>query len=88
MSAVTMALRTDAGEVPAVIAGSVNLMAFSEALARAAIVGRFDRERGVLAIEPAQGAQPKRGEPRYCPSCGGSGCDQDGPCEVCGGGTR
>jgi hypothetical protein len=28
-------------------------MAFSEALARAGIVGRFDRDRGVLVIEPA-----------------------------------
>ena len=59
MSAVVVELRpgtvrTDANEVPAVIAGSVNLMAFSGALARAGIVGRFDRDRGALVIEPAQ----------------------------------
>ncbi len=50
-------LAVDAIEVPAVIAGSVNLMDFSEALARAGIVGRFDRDRGVLVIEPAQDAR-------------------------------
>lgn len=41
-------------EVPAVIAGSVNLLRFSEALARAGLVGRHDADRGVLVIEPAQ----------------------------------
>jgi hypothetical protein len=40
-------------EVPAVIAGSVNLLRFSEALARAGILGRYDADRGVLVIEPA-----------------------------------
>lgn len=40
-------------EVPAVIAGSVNLMQFSEALAIAGIVGRYDPKRHVLVIEPA-----------------------------------
>jgi len=41
-------------EVPAVIAGSVNLLRFSEAIARAGLVGRHDADRGVLVIEPAQ----------------------------------
>lgn len=45
-------------EVPAMIAGSVNLMRFSEALARAGIVGRFDPHRGVLVIEPAKAREP------------------------------
>jgi len=36
------------------IAGSVNLLSFSEALARAGLVGRHDAERGVLVIEPAE----------------------------------
>jgi hypothetical protein len=39
-------------EVPAVIAGSVNLLKFSEALARAGIVGRYDSARALLVIEP------------------------------------
>ena len=47
-------IQDDASEVPAVIAGSVNLMAFSGALAQVGIIGRFDRDRGVLVIEPAQ----------------------------------
>jgi hypothetical protein len=46
-------VRTDANEVPAVIAGSVNLLRFSEALARAGLIGRHDADRGVLVIEPA-----------------------------------
>ena len=41
-------------EVPAVIAGSVNLLKFSEALARAGLIGRHDADRGVLVIEPAE----------------------------------
>ena len=41
--------------VPALIAGSVNLLRFSEALARAGLVGRHDADRGALIIEPAQG---------------------------------
>ncbi len=40
--------------VPAEIAGNVNLLRFSEALARAGIVGRFDPDRGVLVLEPAK----------------------------------
>lgn len=40
-------------DVPAVIAGAVNLMRFSEALARAGLIGRHDAARGVLVIEPA-----------------------------------
>jgi len=43
-------------EVPAVIAGSGNLMRFSEAIARAGLVGRHDAGRGVLVIESAQSA--------------------------------
>ena len=38
-------------EVPAVIAPSVNLMRFSEALAMAGLVGRHDSNRGVLVIQ-------------------------------------
>ena len=56
------AIRTHASEVPAVIAGSVNLMAFSGALALAGIVGRFDRDRGALVIEAAQDRQPAQDE--------------------------
>lgn len=47
-----------AGEVSAVIAGSVNLLKFTEALARAGIVGRFDSDRRVLVLEPAR--KPER----------------------------
>jgi hypothetical protein len=43
---------TSSPDVPAVIAGSVNLMAFTEALARAALVGRYDASRDLLVIEP------------------------------------
>ena len=39
-------------ECPAVIAGSVNLLRFAGALARAGIVGRYDPQRHVLVIEP------------------------------------
>lgn len=55
-------MRTDANEVPAVIAGSVNLLAFSGALARVGLIGRHDADRGLLVIEPLQGAQAKRDE--------------------------
>jgi hypothetical protein len=44
-------------EVPAVIAGSVNLLKFSEALALAGLIGRHDADRGLLVIEPAQEAR-------------------------------
>jgi len=54
VSAVTVTLRGEAGEGPAMIAGSVNLLSFSEALARAGLVDRHDADRGVLVIEPAQ----------------------------------
>lgn len=47
-------IRATASEVPAVIAGSVNLMVFSAALAMAGIVGRHDADRGILVIELAQ----------------------------------
>lgn len=76
MSAVTVTLRTEASEVPAVIAGSVNLLRFTEALARAGLVGRHDGPRGVFVIEPV---------PAPCPQCGGSGLDEDARCEACGG---
>lgn len=49
-----------AAEVPAMIASSVNLMAFSGALARAGLIGRHDADRGVLVIEPVQGRQAAR----------------------------
>ncbi|MGC8517385.1 MAG: hypothetical protein ACP5P4_02495 [Steroidobacteraceae bacterium] len=60
MSAFTVTLRTDASEVPAVIAGRVNLLKFSEALARAGVVGRHDADRGALVIEPAH--EPHKAE--------------------------
>lgn len=41
-------------DLPAVIAGSANLLKLSEALARAGLVGRHDADRGVLVIEPAR----------------------------------
>ena len=56
MSAITVALH--GGEVPAVIAGKVNLLHFSAALAQAGIVGRFDADRGLLVIEPAEAREP------------------------------
>lgn len=73
------AARSRALEVPAVIAPEVNLLRFSEALARAGIVGRFNPARGILIIEPA-GAPPAR-----CPECSGSRCDEDAHCAACGG---
>lgn len=79
MSAVVLTLRTDASEVPAIIAGSVNLMQFSEALARAGLIGRHDAQRGVLVIEPL---------PARCRACGGSGLDEDSQCGVCDGTGR
>ena len=57
MSAFTAALRTDASEVPALIAGSVPLVRLSEALARAGLTARHDADRGALVIEPAQSAK-------------------------------
>lgn len=48
-------------EIPAVIAGNVNLMRFSEALARAGIIGRHDADRGVLVIQAAQNADARVG---------------------------
>jgi hypothetical protein len=45
-------------EVPAVIAGSVNLRAFSRARAQTGIVGRYDAARGVLVIERAKAREP------------------------------
>ena len=68
-----------ATEVPAAIAGNVNLMAFSGALAQAGIVGRYDADRGILVIEPAL-APPAR-----CVECGGAGFDEDAACEFCDG---
>ena len=88
MSALVVELRpgttrtVDAREVPAVIAGSVNLMRFSEALARAGIVGRFDSARGLLVIEPALTL------PARCLECGGTGFDEDAACEFCDGTGR
>jgi hypothetical protein len=68
-----------ASEVPAVIAGSVNLMRFAQALARAGLVGRHDATRGVLVIEAA---------PARCPECGGTGFDEDARCDLCDGTGR
>ena len=66
-------------EVPAVIAPSVNLMRFSEALAMAGLVGRHDSNRGVLVIEPAVVPRAR------CPQCGGAGFDEDARCDACDG---
>lgn len=76
------ALRTRALEVPAVIAGSVNLLKFSEALARAGLIGRYDAGRGILVIEPAIPAA------RRCLHCSGTGFEEDAACEFCGGTGR
>jgi hypothetical protein len=46
-----LTLCADASEVPALIAGNVNLMRFAEALARAGMAGRYDAARGVLVLE-------------------------------------
>ena len=77
-----MPLRPRRLEVPAVIAGNVNLLRFSEAIARAGLVGRHDADRGVLVIEEPQ-ARAQR-----CPECGGTGFDEDAACEVCDGSGR
>lgn len=69
-------------EVPAVIAPSVNLMRFSEALAIAGLVGRHDSNRGVLVIQPA--VVP----PARCLECGGTGFDEDAKCDFCDGTGR
>ncbi|MHB1870888.1 MAG: hypothetical protein ACYCT1_08545 [Steroidobacteraceae bacterium] len=45
-------------EVPAAIAGTVNLVAFSGALAQVGIVGRYDADRGILVIEPVRAREP------------------------------
>ncbi|MGC8519680.1 MAG: hypothetical protein ACP5P4_14340 [Steroidobacteraceae bacterium] len=79
MSAFTVALHTEASEVPAVIASNVNVMRFSEALARTGILGRYDAARGVLVIEPA---------PARCAECGGTGFDEDARCDFCDGTGR
>ncbi len=84
MSARVVALRPAAPqasvhEVPAVIAGSVNLLRFSEAIARAGLIGRHDAARGVLVIESAA---------LRCPECGGTGVDEDALCDVCDGTGR
>ena len=71
-----------AQEVPAVISGSVNLLRFTEALARAGIVGRFDRARGVLVIEPVGPVVAP------CLHCGGTGLEEDARCEFCDGTGR
>jgi hypothetical protein len=42
-----------APQIPAAIAGSVDLLVLADALARAGLVGRRDRERKVFVIEPA-----------------------------------
>jgi hypothetical protein len=60
MSAFTITLKTDAREVPPVIAGSVNLMRCSEALARAGLVGRHGPDRGVIVIEPTDAGHTRR----------------------------
>ncbi len=47
-----------AGEVRAVIAGNVNLLKLSAALAQAGLIGRHDADRGVLVIEPLATLKP------------------------------
>lgn len=72
MSAAIVELRPKRLEVPAVIAGNVNLLRFAEAIARAGLVGRHDADRGVLVIEEAQGRL------RTCRDCGGTAREDDG----------
>ena len=78
MSARVVALRAraDALEVPAVIAGNVDLLRLTNALATAGLVGRFDGSRDVIVIEAA---------PARCPECGRTGLDEDATCGSCGG---
>jgi hypothetical protein len=78
-------------EVPAAIAGSVNLVAFSGALAQAGIVGRYDADRGILVIEPVRVRCSPRRSPQpsvRCLECGGTGFDEDAACEFCDGTGR
>ncbi|MGA8094779.1 MAG: hypothetical protein WB823_11005 [Steroidobacteraceae bacterium] len=84
MSAAILELRPRARalDVPAIITASVNLLVFTEALARAGLVGRHDAARGALIIEPATPA------PRRCPECGGTGFDEDALCDFCDGTGR
>lgn len=63
-------------EVPAAIAGNVNLLAFSGALAQAGIIGRYDADRGILVLEPASARCSHRWAPTsarevdQCIDCG------------------
>jgi hypothetical protein len=66
-------------ELPAAIAADVPFLKFSEALARAGLMGRRDAARGVLVIEPI---------PPLCVSCGGTGLDEDAVCDDCDGAGR
>lgn len=81
--------------VPAAISGTVTVAAFSAALARAGLAGRYDAARGVLIIERAS-AIPGRRHPLselegaahalldpLCWHCGGSGFDGDAACRFC-----
>ena len=70
-------------ELPAAIAGSVDLLKFSEALARARPGGApRPCARGVLVIEPATPPVQR------CPACRGTGLDEDARCEFCRGTGR
>jgi hypothetical protein len=82
VSAAIVELRPKRLEVPAVIAGNVNLLHFSEAIARAGLVGRHDADRGVLVIEEAQGRL------QVYRDCGGTAREDDGACELRGGTGR
>ena len=66
-------------ELPAMIAANVPVLKFSEALARAGLVARRDAARGLMVIEPL---------PALCPSCRGTGLDEDASCDFCGGAGR
>jgi len=55
MSGLILAPRTNPSDIQAVIAGTVNLLAFSNTLTEASIVGgRHYAERGVRVIELAE----------------------------------
>lgn len=79
-------------DVPATIAGSVNVL--SAALAYAGLVGRYDSASGSLVIEPCNAGHARRAmldalerspfelDP-LCQHCGGSGFDGDDACRFC-----
>lgn len=53
-------LRTDASELPALIAGSVPVGRLAKALAEAGLGAHYDGDRRALVIEPANAREPAR----------------------------